>query len=362
MKTGILTFSNALNPGAVLQAFSLYKGLEEKGNAPELIDYHCDAIVDMHRPKKVFGPGLGLKARLYGAVYNIVFFPRRVRYRRFVKKRMHSEGPYTKETIKGADGSFDLYVTGSDQVFNLDLTGGDTTYYLDFVNNGRKASFAAGAGVIAPQNVPVIKEKLETFDYISVREKMGQEQLKNLCGIDAEVVPDPVFLHTGEEWRKLLKLKDNGKESRKKGYVLLYLLYESRPLYKVAEIAAAKYGLKVVVVTRTLRVHYKVDRVVRNAGPREFLQLIAGADYVVTNSFHGTAFSIIFEKPFNTLIPAPSPERIIELLEATGHMDRAVWSDRKTPLCLGPVEYNDETSSLPLKKRTEEWIRHITKG
>ena len=357
MKTGILTFSNALNPGAVLQAFSLYKALEERGNTSRLIDYHCEAIDAMHRQKRVFGSGLRLKERIFGAVYNVVFFPRRIRYRRFVKKRMKSEGPYTRETIAGADGVFDLYVTGSDQVFNLDLTGGDTAYYLDFAHSGKKVSFAAGVGNIAPGNAQTIKQNLESFDGISVREKKGQEQLKALCGIDAEVVPDPVFLHTGEEWRKLLDLK----EKKGKGYVLLYQLYESPSLYKVAEIAAAKYGLKTVVVTRALQTHHKVDRVVRNAGPREFLQLIAGADYVVTNSFHGTAFSIIFEKPFNTLIPGPSPERLTELLEATGHMDRALFPGSKSQLVLGPAEYTQETSAAVLKRTADEWLDRITK-
>lgn len=356
MKAGILTFSNALNPGAVLQAFSLYAALEEAGHEPALIDYRCPAIDAMHAPRPVFGQGPGLKARAYNALYNTVFLPRRLRYRRF-GRRMRRIGPYTKKTIGSADGREDLYITGSDQVFNLKLTGSDTAYYLDFVKTGKKASFAAGVGELTGREAEEAAGLLASFDHVSVREAYGAKVLERECGVSAEVVPDPVFLHSGQEWRKLLGIEEEAKEK----YVLIYSLYETAALYDIAQIAAKRYGLKTVLVTRTLRPKRRVDKIVRNAGPREFAGLVANASYVVTNSFHGTAFSVIFGKPFNTFISEKtSPWRIEELLEACGARDRAVRAG-KNALETGPADDKKLAEAAEeLRRRGRDFLLKIT--
>ena len=358
MKAGILTFSNALNPGAVLQAFSLYSALEEAGHEAALIDYRCPAIEAMHAPRPVFKAGTPLKARVYNIFYNTVFLPRRLRYRNFIK-RMRQVGPYTKKTIAQLDGKEDLFITGSDQVFNLKLTGFDTAYYLDFVTKGKKTSFAAGAGTLGPEDADTAARLLSSFDHVSVREEYAARQLEKMCGVNAEVVPDPVFLHSGEEWKKLLNIKEDNKEK----YVLIYSLYEMDILYDIAALAAKKYGLKTVLITRTLRPRRKVDEVVKNAGPREFLSLIANASYVVTNSFHGSAFSVIFGKSFNTFVSnKTSPWRIEELLEECGVPDRAVRIG-STGLVTdkADAEALKETAGR-LRRRGLDYLEKITKG
>ena len=329
MKIGILTFCNAYNLGGALQAYSLWKTMEETGADAELIDYRCPAIESMHQLRPVLKSGVKAKARVYNLLHNIVFSKRRGYYKEF-QKEMRRSRPYTPETIAETNGVYDVFVTGSDQVFNFSLTGNDSAYFLDFVKKGTKASYAASLGTYLPEKKEEYRRLLEPFDSLSVREKSSQTLLSEELGIDAQVMPDPVFLHTGDEWKKLTGVKDE--EVREK-YVLVYSLVEDKKLYREARFAAEKYGLKIYVITKVLRPLGKADKYLRNVGPKQFIGLIANADYVVTNSFHGTAFSLIFKKRFSVVLPPRAQSRIVDLLEDLGAGNRIVNEEEKEPLC-----------------------------
>ncbi len=348
MRVGILTFCNALNLGAALQAFALQKKLEQLGYDAELIDYRCPAIEKMHRFKPVFRTKKGIRTRVFNLLHNVVFLPRRIRYRKFqgCSKRTRA---YTKDTVDQLNGVYDLFVTGSDQVFNLKLTGNDTAYFLDFVRSGKKIAYAASLGVWMEEKKELYGKYLSGFDRLSVRESSAAERFRQELGIEAEVVPDPVFLHSGEEWKKLLGIRG---EKQKDRYLLIYSLIETKELYERAAVRAKQLGLKVVAVTKALKPAGKADRYVRNAGPREFIRLVANADYVVTNSFHGTAFSLVFEKQFSTLLPKAAPERILELLDDLSIRDRAASSaDPEDPERAG-IDYRTVGKKLELLARS----------
>lgn len=340
MRAGILTFCNAYNLGAALQAHSLQKAMEEIGAEAELIDYRCPAIEKMHRPKPVFCPGIRLKRRLFHLANNAVFFPRRIRYKQFQKKMKRSR-IYTRGTIHETNGLYDLFITGSDQVFNFKLTDNDSTYFLDFVEKGGKTSYAASVGTYLPEMKERYQEYLKDFKYLSVRENSTAELFQRELGIGAEVMPDPVFLHSEQEWRKLLGIK----EKRKDKYVLVYSLIENKELYEIAKRVAKDQGWKIFVITKVLFPGGKADRFFRNVGPKEFVELISGAEYVVTNSFHGTAFSLIFQKQFVTLLPDAAPDRIIDCLSYVGMSERAVHSAAELPA--GSIAYG------PCRKQIE---------
>lgn len=311
MRVGILTFSNALNLGAALQAYSLQKTLEHMGNDAELINYLCPAIESMHKLLPVFKSRISMKTRIYNLIYNFTFFPRRIHFKCFQHSLKKSKA-YSRETIGRLNGIYDVFITGSDQVFNLKLTGNDSTYFLDFVQSGKKASYAASLGVYVPEKKKQYQEYLQSFECLSLREKSSAELFKRELGVVADVIPDPVFLHTGEEWKALLGIDEKkGKEK----YLLIYSLIETKELYQIANTIAKDRGLKTVVITKALRPLGKADRFVRNAGPREFVELMVNTEYVVTNSFHGTAFSLIFKKQFETVLPPVAQERIVNLLE-----------------------------------------------
>lgn len=357
MRIGIVTFCNAYNLGGALQAYSLWKCLEELGNDSELIDYHCPAIDAMHRLRPVFRTGIRMKSRIYNLVYNAVFFPRRIRYQRFQKYAKRSK-PYNREIIGQTNGKYDVFVTGSDQVFNLKLTGGDTTYFLDFVETGIKMAYAASLGTFLSEKKGQYQQLLGTFACLSVREKSAAVLLEEEMGIRADVMPDPVFLHTGKEWVKLLGIRVRNQTEK---YVLVYALFEKKELYQLANAVAQKNGFKVIVVTKALRPLGRADRYLRNTGPKEFVELVANADYIVTNSFHGTAFSLIFEKQFTAVLPPVAPERIVDLLTDLDICDRTVLeSDR---ILHDTINY---ANILPKMKRLKEhavqWLTRYTEG
>ena len=353
MKIGILTFCNAYNLGAALQSYSLQKKLQGWGNEVELIDYRCPAIENMHKFRHVLRPGMRLKLRMYNLLFNLIVIRRRCRYRHFRRDVQRSK-LYTRDTIAETNGSYDLFISGSDQVFNLLLTKGDHTYYLDFVEKGIKASYAASLGVCRPGKDEEYQKQLLRFDFLSVREKSTQDYFQAELGVAAELMPDPVFLFTGDEWKALLDIKEKKKKDR---YLLIYCLPESRKLYQMAHEAAEKKGLKIYVITKEPKAFGRADRTLTNIGPREFLELLANADYVVTNSFHDTAFSLIFHKEFSILVPDYAPERVTNLLEYAGQTDRAVYDSSQ--IRLDPMDYSD--TQLRLEEMRQKGMAYLRK-
>lgn len=311
MRVGILTFSRANNYGATLQAFALLKKMQALRFDAQLIDYQCPAIDAMHAKKPV-GAGVPLKQNVFNLFSNILLASRRRAFRRF-RRDWEQSRAFTRENIREANRDYDLFVTGSDQVFNLKLTGDDTSYFLDFAEPGKKkAAYAASVGKYLPEKKETYRKLLADFSAVSVRESSAADLLRELLGTAPSVMPDPVFLHTADEWRRLLGVrKKNGRP-----YLLIYALVENKELYSRAAAIAKKRGLRTVVLTRAPKPAGKADRVLRSAGPREFVELIDNASFVVTNSFHGTVFSLLFQKEISVVPPAAAPERILDLLGA----------------------------------------------
>ena len=312
MKIGVLTFCNANNYGAALQAFALQKKLEQMGHAVELIDYRCPAIDSAHAKKTVTSSGISLKKGIYNFLYNIVFSSRGRKFEVF-RKCVKRSKCYQKSDLFAEQKRYDLFITGSDQVFNFALTGHDETFFLDFVvSKDKKVAYAASMGNFIDAEKGTYAKLLKDFRLLSVREKSTALQIENKLGIACDVVPDPVFLHSAEQWKELLNLR---KDAQTKPYVLIYTLFESPELYQLANEYAKKNACKVFAITKALRPGGKADVFVRDAGPQEFLELIMNANYVVTDSFHGTAFSIIFGKQLKIVMPPTAQNRIIDLLD-----------------------------------------------
>ena len=182
---------------------------------------------------------------------------------------------------------------GSDQVWNVFYEAGrDPAFYLDFVGRGRKASYAASFSYldIDGANLRRIARSLSTFAAVSVRESQGLDILGKM-GIKGTWVLDPVFLLPVGEWRAMMA------PFRKRGPYLLVYDFEGDALLKdFAREYAGRHGLRVYSINDTYP-RLWADRNFSSAGPREFLSLVYNCDAFVSNSFHGTAFSIIFHKP-----------------------------------------------------------------
>lgn len=191
---------------------------------------------------------------------------------------------------------YDVYITGSDQVWNMALTKGyNIFYFLDF-SAQRKIAYAVSTEkksfhAISKKNKEKIVKALNCFNAISVREGWIKSELSTFVpNIDIELCIDPVFL-LPKEWYERISVSPNEKE-----YVFVYQVVES-PLCKiVAESLASKYNLKIVYMHASQETQEREH--LYTFGPSEFLGYVSNAKYVITTSFHGVAFSLIFQKDF----------------------------------------------------------------
>ena len=285
-KVGIITFHNADNLGAVLQAFSLQQTLERHcGVQAQVVDYKCPMIESTKHIQKPTSLKGALKSIFLWGYYLI----KRRGFSKFRKKKLVcSSCSYTPQTIGQCAAEYDILITGSDQVFNPGCSGRDTAYFLDFAAPSvKKLSYAASIGTYCfkDEEAPKIKGLLQDYQGLSVREESAAAELNRIGVEGAMVHPDPVILTTADQWKQHMS-----KRVCKEKYVLVYMVLPDVNVTRQAEEYAKKHGYKVINNKKSLEFIF-------HNSPAEFLSWIYYAECVFTNSFHGTAFSTVFNKP-----------------------------------------------------------------
>lgn len=308
MKIAIMTFHNAENYGAVLQAYALKRYLQETypSYQVDIVDYRCPLIEKSHqyvRPLSHF-KHKGVR-KLISFLLQILYLPKRVK----VKEVFRS---FVVKFLEPKKNNFDVYdyvIYGSDQIWNPSLTGNDTTYIGNGCT-GKKIAYAASDGgelVFGEETISL----LQNFQAISCREKSLSHKLsQSLPEQSVETVCDPVFLLTKEEWISFAQLP---KESN---YLLIYKISENKDIDKEAVDFAKKWGkqvIQIVYVKSVKKIFCSTQKFVSEITPNEFVGYFASADFILTTSFHGSAFSIILEKDFYTFQFAHRNERITDL-------------------------------------------------
>lgn len=300
MKTGIITFHQALNYGAVLQTYALQKTLQNMNIDCEIIDYSCEKINDDYKAfniKKCRG-----KRDYLGVIpYYVRMTCRRKAFQQFNNQYLILSETCNKDNVALVGKKYKCFITGSDQVFNDKCTDLDCNYFLDFVeDNHKKNSYAASFGF---QKVPEgleekYKKLLKDFSDISVREEKGIQIVKDLIDKQAVRHADPTLILPSDEWKTFVKEKPCEKK-----YIFMYTVLEPVNAYKFAKQLADEKGLTLIWLHGTIKMHEnrKKEKNVKNLytlSPDEFITYLYHADCVITNSFHGTVFSIIFQKKF----------------------------------------------------------------
>ncbi len=201
----------------------------------------------------------------------------------------------------------DVYIAGSDQIWHPGLM--NPVFFLDFVKNVKKISYAASMGrsVISEESATLFRKYLSDFDTISVREAECAEAVEKLTENPISVNIDPVFLLSADEWRDLEE-----KYPVKEPYILLYTIFRNDGIRGEVKRLRKRLGIPVYTIKSGFTKDY-ADKPLYDVGPAEFLWLIDNAEYVVTSSFHGTAFSTIFNKRFSTIVNPSEPSRINSL-------------------------------------------------
>lgn len=329
MKIGILTFHHALNCGAALQAWALQTYLRQQGLDAEIVNYG-----KIGWPSKYYFKVDSLR-HFIGSFYNdfFTFFKtfgiesyRRRLYKRFQKEQM-ALGPSARKSQLDSLGYTHL-ITGSDQVWHPIINEGDETYFLANAKEGvKRISYAPSFGVDSFDSglEEKMSEWLKKFDAISVREPEGAAIVKRLSGRDAEVVCDPTLLLSREDYERIEWKPSFGLPEK---YIAVYTIC-GHPWAEVAAIKLGKrMGLPVVHLPGgQLARWYLSGRTKRITalGPAEWLWFIHHAEYVITNSFHGTVFSLLFHRPFTVALNnKASDARMRVLLNGTGLEYRAM--------------------------------------
>lgn len=319
MKICTATYHRAHNYGAMLQAYALQQSLISLGYENEIIDY------TEHKPRLFRKISISLKKdNLASVYYNIKillkykkFKSGYERFERFYRDKIIKTRPYYKYD-ELQDISCDLLLAGSDQIWNFKNKSGISEFYtFSFNHEIKKATYAVSMGGYSQFDDSIKKEfnsRLKEFQYISARECDVIEYInKEKINVQNRINIDPVFLLGKQEWSALA---DESEQSHDFGeYILCYELIPNPVMEHIANKLKEQYGYKIVIVAPTAYSKMKGDYVVNDAGPMELVKLIRDSKYVVSTSFHGIAFSIIFNKPFYAVFSAHAPGRIKNLLQ-----------------------------------------------
>ncbi len=300
MKICTITCQHAYNYGARLQTYALAHYLQKQGHEVQVIDYRPDYM--RGDVQVLFWPGLSVKQ--LGKLF--LQFPARLRtklrqpyFDNFSKQfiPLTKRTYWTIEELRADAPDADMYIAGSDQIWNTSfLNGTDLGYYLDFGSKcTRRISYAASFATedIIPAAREFVRNNLARFDAISVREHSALAILESLGYSGAEVL-DPVFLLSKSEWETLAD--DSGKGEK---YVLVYDFMSSTSVREEAKRIASEQHLSIFSVGDKHLRYCKRNYIY--AGPQTFLGLIRNATHIVSNSFHGTAFAMIFGIPYTVV-------------------------------------------------------------
>lgn len=328
MKIALLTIQNANNYGAVLQTFAMQEVLKKHGEV-EVINYenrHISRSFDLIRIKPSFHGLLGTGKDVFR------LFPRYraiKKFKSFIQDKIHLTESFTHaDLLNGKASGYDVYVAGSDQIWNPVCVNEkcqiDLGYFLDFVpSQSKKISFASSIGGHKFSEIEAtnVKHLLSSFEHLAVREKGTQVYLETLLNKQVKHVLDPTLLLNKQAWLNVIEVDEREK---KDGYILLYTVPKVALIKDVVNFFANKLGLKVISLEQGLTAGATVDKQIRDAGPKEFIELFANASFVITDSFHGTCFALNFGKPFVAVSAGKHSNRIESLLSLVGLEERLV--------------------------------------
>lgn len=301
MDFNIVTFHTAYNQGAVLQTFALQEFIKEQGYSVGVYDYRPPYV-------KPFSGTKGKVFKVLRKMYEKDFSEKEERFQEFCNSNLNLNLNMNSK----------IFLSGSDQVWNP--TGAmNPIYFLQFVGDSSvRASYAAsmGSSSIPEAKKELFKHYIERFDCISVREEDVKDCVSNFYSGNINVNVDPTLLMTESFWRQYMREVPNIPQK----YILAYILHLPKNVNKLLKWLQKETGEKVFLIDgqgiMTHMVHN--DVALHNVGPREFLWLIAHAQRVVTSSFHGTAFSLIFHKDFYSIVNPSAPSRINNILNLVG--------------------------------------------
>lgn len=348
-KAALLTIHVGFNFGSVLQTIASCRALEKCGLITEVVNYCPNRVtyrnyfkIALSSPKKfvwrmLLLPIFALNKKIYG---------------RYLRRHVNLSKPiYDRDNFAVKCPQANIYVSGSDQIWNsIHNEGFNSRYLFEGVSsNASKISYASSIGraELPSDEKQLLRKFLTDYKSVSVREKSGVDILSEIS-ISATQLLDPTFVLSSEEWKTYMN-----KRIMKSPYILIYTPYntvDKNIIYDSARLLAKKNNLKVVTFSWRLGFEPKADKTIHFADPGDFLSLMYNADYVITNSFHGTAFSINLNKQFWVFQPSAFSTRIHSILELTNLSHRLLTEPLK-PSDITKIDYNPVNSILERERQ-----------
>lgn len=339
MKIGILTYHRSHNYGALLQAIALREVLVRSGHQVTFIDYwpayhrHIYAVFSFNHMMSF----VSINKKI--SYIKDCFLHRNIR-----RKRIYSFNSFISQYIEPYVSTlterYDIIIHGSDQIWRKQPEIGtyNPVYFGQHnIPCGMRISYAASMGVLPDKEIDreLVGKLLENLKLISVREQDLLELLQSLGRMDAVRNLDPTLLLTSEDWASLFGLKDSNEP--KQHYMLYYKIkssFDERNLYQIAK----SKGLELIIVDSKPGNPDTIEHIV-TASPIEFLKLIYHADFIFTSSFHGLAFSLLFQKSFIASFTSNSG-RAKSLLQSLGLVDQLITPQKDVSKYVKTIDYH----------------------
>ena len=329
MKIDIITRHSVPNYGSLLQSYATQKVIEEMGFESEIINYtryeerYKNLVNTLIKGKKWD------KNIITRMIYKMIQEPNYTKmYRRFEKYRKNflkeSRLEYgSLQELKDNVPEADVYCSGSDQIWGkIGTVEYDEAYFLKFIEDRTKRCIAYsssfGKEEIDGSLEKNINKLLKNYSDILVREDTAKSILKEHGINNVEQVLDPTLLLNKEQWSNLASKVKN----KQKKYILVYQLHDNKSFDKYAKEFSKKTGLKLLRISPSIYHITRSGKLIYLPNQYEFLSLFQNAEYVLTDSFHATVFSIIFNRKFVDILPGKTSTRIISILKLTGLQDR----------------------------------------
>ncbi|MEE0996130.1 MAG: polysaccharide pyruvyl transferase family protein [Paludibacteraceae bacterium] len=356
---GIITMHKVQNFGSALQAFALQYIVGTLGFEGVLIDYkfpnkdHGASKKGMvQRIKESIGKKFNLTSGC--VVLN--------KFASFYKKYFLLSARYLSiEDIQSKPPEFDIYVTGSDQVWNPKFIKEDTTFFLDFVTQRKKIAYAPSFGVskLDESYISRIKPLLSQYQCLSCREISGSTLIREITENEVQVVLDPTLLLSSDQWNELMNIRKDTDEKFVFLYIQKYSFDPSKKIELLLKKIKEKLNVKVYSTCTLPSSCNGLFTYIDDAGPTDFLYYVRNASFIITASFHGTAFAVNYGKPFYSLIlsKSASDDRQLSFLKLVGLEKRALLLDDIENIDFDFDDVCMNSQLLQLRKESLKYLR-----
>lgn len=356
MKIGIITYHNAMNYGAVLQAYALQEWLKKNGCSVEILDYNNQMVALSYRQFRF--KCIPKKNPFKTIIFLVIGLFRLLKFKR-VKSIVKSMLVLSNQ-IKCINDvnleNYDVIIVGSDQLWNTKISGGyDLMYWGDFKRffDGKVITYAISMNSknLSSDDEFIIQNRLKNFDAISVREKSLKNKLEEIDNrLNISTCIDPTLLLDTRQWVENINVSIIPKEK----YICIYAILERKNLVPIAIKFAKKHNLKYVIIN-PLATSVPFSRNYQPDNPLDFISLISHAEYVFTSSFHGLAFSVVFEREVYVYGEPEKNERMKDLLDSLNIGNRFFTKYEDIPKDKINYEITKQRLNF-LRKQSQEYL------